>query len=242
VNFTSAEDFVSPMRFTNVVVLVSTTLKASKVEGFSPNSGYLASLSGNYDAATLDVTTTSTSTVVESTIPSEDEVGILNLQTTSKIAVDEFPNAKDILFDRNDAVRRGIEFTRNRFGFRNDGKFWFMKTAMGGYQPQSGSVKRVVYGVPVDVNENDVATVTPERAKELRRIAAESLTNIDNAERERRLEAGNTILLVTALYATVLSLVWLQNDDLLSHVIRFATVLPLYSTGYGIRQSGKAGL
>lgn len=231
------------MRFTNAIVLatMTSTTTLHGVDGFAGRGGYLESLTIAPDAPR------STTVAVDT---SSDVLASATETTTSGVAADDvLPDAVDVLLNRDDAVRRGIEMTRDSFGFRNDGKYWFMKTGLGGYQPSTtdddddgggvAKVKRVVYGAPVDV---DAVEVSPERAEELRRAAAEELVNIDDAERRRRVALGNVVLAATAVVATLATFAWSPRDDVWSHALRFATVFPLYSAGYGLRRSGVVGM
>lgn len=74
----------------------------------------------------------------------------------------------------------------------------------------------------------------------LRDEAARNLQNIDKDERTRRLEASKIMTLLTAIYAVWAALVGDQGD-LVGHLLRFATVFPLF-LAVGYRLSAETGL
>mmetsp|Transcript_34438 Transcript_34438/g.50581 ORF Transcript_34438/g.50581 Transcript_34438/m.50581 type:complete len:212 (+) Transcript_34438:126-761(+) len=132
-------------------------------------------------------------------------------------------------------IAREIDDVRNSLGFRNDGKYWFMKTVMAGYKEG----KRVVMGVPVGGGDPS-QQVSDGMVAERRALAAAELVNIGTEERELRENVGNALLSASALYAVYLAL-FVDQGDAFGHVVRFS-VYPLFTTGYALRVSGKKGM
>ena len=140
-----------------------------------------------------------------------------------------------ILFNDVDDTSTKIEKVRDSFGFRNDGKYWFMKTLLGFYQEGTS----LVNGVPTKKSDSSIK-ISENEAKKRREKAIEELVNIDFDERQRRINSGNIALTLAAIYAVYMT--WfVDQGDAFGHVVRFS-VYPLFATGYGLRESGKAGL
>ena len=139
----------------------------------------------------------------------------------------------EILFNKQDDTVTKIDNVRDSFGFRNDGKYWFMKTLMGVYEEGT----QVVNGLP---QQKTTAIVSEDEASKRREIATNELVNIDADERQRRVDLGNKFLAVAAIYAAYL-VYFVDQGDAFGHFVRFS-VFPFYATGYGLRESGKAGL
>jgi len=144
-------------------------------------------------------------------------------------------NMKEILFNDIDDTTTKIQNVRDSLGFRNDGKYWFFKTAMSVYQEGAD----LVNGVPVK-RDATKPLVSEEDTAKRRAKAVEELVNINDVERGRRLDLGNTLLIVSAIYAAYISLA-VDQGDFFGHLVRLS-VFPFYSSGYGLRASGKAGL
>lgn len=142
---------------------------------------------------------------------------------------------KTILFNDVDDTTAKIEKVRDSFGFRNDGKYWFMKTLMGVYE--EGTV--LVNGVPTKKTDSS-AKLSEDEVKKRREKASEELVNIDFEERQRRIDSGNIALTLAAIYTIYMTL-FVDQGDAFGHLLRFS-VYPLFATGYGLRESGKAGL
>lgn len=127
-----------------------------------------------------------------------------------------------------------IESVRNSMGFRNDGKYWFMKKGLGVFK--DGKTMR--NSIPTDLDPSD--RVPEDVAAERRRVAAERLINIDEMESESRIRTGKTIMIVAAIYAAYVS-IFVDTGDALGHLVRFSA-FPLVSTGYGFYVSGQRSL
>lgn len=229
------------MRFTGVAVIAA---MAASVDAFSLQRPIMKSLHSR-SFGTRDTMSSMSLSSSESS-GSSDSTTLQPQQpptppTEEPQEQSNFPSAQEILFNKEDAVNRGIDVVRGSMGFQNDGRYFFMKTGLGFYEEGM----RVVNGIPtttVTANKSeDDNFVELDEAARRRERATESVTNIDDDERQRRIDTGNAALTAAALYACVLSLFVLQNDDILGHVIRLS-VFPLYSLGYGFRESGKAGL
>jgi len=148
---------------------------------------------------------------------------------------------KKILFNKNDDTSTKIENVRNSLGFRNDGKYWFMKTLMEIYKEGT----QIVNGIPMEKKDTHSSSSSPtnlseEDAQIRRATAAQEGVNIDDIERQRRFDSGTTFLIAAALYSIYLVYV-VDQGDTFGHLVRFS-VYPLFATGYGLRESGKAGL
>ena len=152
---------------------------------------------------------------------------------STSVPAKETKDMKQILLNDVDDTATKIENVRDSFGFRNDGKYWFMKTLMGIYKEGT----EIVNGVPI---QKTSAGVSEEEAAKRREKAAKELINIGDDEQQRRIDSGNLFLKVAAIYAAILIL-FVDQGDTFGHFVRFS-VFPLYTTGYALRESGKAGL
>ena len=121
--------------------------------------------------------------------------------------------------------------------YQNDGPFAFMQDMLeiGGLTKEG---KSIYFGVLTkDVNPE---STSPEEAARMRQLAAENLTNIDDAERARRDQAGDIMILVSALYVVWASL-FADDGEFGGHILRMAAVMPIF-LAYGYKKSAKSGL
>jgi hypothetical protein len=127
--------------------------------------------------------------------------------------------------------------TLDSSSYQNDGPFAFMQDVLeiGGLTKEG---KSIYYGVFTKDTDRD--TTSTEDAAKLRQLAAENLTNIDDAERARRDQAGNVMAVVSALYVIWASLV-ADDGGFGGHVLRLFAVMPIF-LAYGYKESAKAGL
>jgi hypothetical protein len=121
--------------------------------------------------------------------------------------------------------------------YKNDGPFAFMQDLLeiGGLTKEG---KSIYFGVLTkDANPE---TTSSEEAAKLRQLAAENLTNIDDAERARRDQAGDVMIAVSAFYIIWASL-FADDGGFGGHVLRMAAVMPVF-VAYGYKKSAKSGL
>jgi hypothetical protein len=98
--------------------------------------------------------------------------------------------------------------------------------------------KSIYFGVFTNDAKKDATT--PEDAAVLRQLATENLTNIDDAERARRDQAGDIMGIVSALYIIWASL-FADDGGFGGHVLRMVAVMPIF-LAYGYKKSAKDGL
>lgn len=156
-------------------------------------------------------------------------------ETSARISTDPNKPTKS-----SDEMFKTIEDVRDSFGFRNDGKYWFMKTLMAPYSEGA----RLFNGIPMQQSNNISSRkneVSEEEIADRRQRSASELVNIDDMERNRRIESGNLCLALTALVTTYI-VTFIDQGDLYGHLIRFIAIYPFFAVGYGLRKSGKAGL
>lgn len=122
-------------------------------------------------------------------------------------------------------------------GFSNEGPFSFMTMGLKAGGIEEG--KKITYGVFAQDVTGKVTS--EEQASRLRATAAENLTNIDDEERARRAQVGNTLLLLSAVIGSYNSL-FVDQGDFAGHVGRFISVLPAFTFGYAYNASAKEGL
>mmetsp|Transcript_26607 Transcript_26607/g.87229 ORF Transcript_26607/g.87229 Transcript_26607/m.87229 type:complete len:212 (-) Transcript_26607:418-1053(-) len=101
---------------------------------------------------------------------------------------------------------------------------------------RGGTGERIKWGVLREKVDPAGVTTTEEERVALRAQAAKDLTNIDAAERARRLQVGNIALAGTAALAVYLYATAAPG------LLRFALCYFPLSTGLGFRASGKSGL
>jgi hypothetical protein len=120
--------------------------------------------------------------------------------------------------------------------YNNDGPFAFMQDflEMGGLTKEG---KSIYFGV---LTKDSGTETPPEDAARLRQLAAENLTNIDDAERARRDQAGDVMTIVAILYTIWASLI-ADNGDFSGHIIRLVSMMPIF-LAYGYKKSAKSGL
>ena len=120
--------------------------------------------------------------------------------------------------------------------FQNDSLFAWLAPylELAGIAPG----KTIAYG-PFVLDVDDSKRVSDEEATRRRAEAALQMVNIGPEERARRANASQIMLVVTAIYAVVSSLI--DQGDMHGHIIRFGIWLPLLF-GYGYRLSAEQGL
>ena len=125
--------------------------------------------------------------------------------------------------------------------YQNDGLFSFMRPFLeiGGLVEEG---KRINLGGlnPLALTTEANTEATSEDAAKLRQQAAENLTNIDDAERARRDQAGDVMIKASVIYVLWASLI-ADDGDFSGHVLRFLAVLPIF-LAYGLKESAKSGL
>jgi hypothetical protein len=121
--------------------------------------------------------------------------------------------------------------------YQNDGPFAFMQSALelGGLTSEG---KSIYYGV--FTKDSDPRVNSPEEAERLRQRAAERLTNIDDAERNRRDQAGNAMTILSAIYVLWASLI-ADDGGVGGHILRMVAALPIF-LAVGYKKSAKEGL
>eukprot|EP00594_Rhizosolenia_setigera_P008261 CAMPEP_0178955982 /NCGR_PEP_ID=MMETSP0789-20121207/9941_1 /TAXON_ID=3005 /ORGANISM="Rhizosolenia setigera, Strain CCMP 1694" /LENGTH=180 /DNA_ID=CAMNT_0020637741 /DNA_START=44 /DNA_END=586 /DNA_ORIENTATION=+ len=153
----------------------------------------------------------------------------------NKIFVTSTTRIHGVSLDENDTITKGIEEVRDSMGFRNDGKYWFMKTVLQFLKPDTGKRIDIKAGL-VDVVEE----VTEEEAEKRRNYAADNLINIDEDESTRRIDLGKKVLIAACFYAAFVS-IFVDQGDFFGHFVR-VSIFPFISLGYGLLESGKASL
>lgn len=121
--------------------------------------------------------------------------------------------------------------------FQNEGPFAWMSPFLG----QMGLVegKALSFGAfAVDVDDSQ--RVDKDEAARRRVQAAKDLTNIGEAERQRRDQAGNVMAVLSTVYILWSSLL-ADDGGLVGHLLRFLAVFPLFLT-IGYKESAKTGL
>lgn len=140
-------------------------------------------------------------------------------------------------FTLNSLARQVSTTSSLQSSYQNDGPFAFMQDMLeiGGLTKEG---KSIYYGV-LTKDANPKST-SPEEAAQLRQIAAENLTNIDDAERARRDQAGDIMIAVSALYVIWASLI-ADDGEFGGHILRMAALMPIF-LAYGYKESAKSGL
>jgi hypothetical protein len=134
----------------------------------------------------------------------------------------------------SDIVEEDRITSKSQGAFVNDGPFSWMTNYL--FLHETG--KSMAFGIPVDADES--RETSPDQIARQKQELATNLMNIGMEERERRRQAGNVFVVVTAVYALWAALVG-DHGDFQGHVLRFMSVLPLF-LAQGYRKSAKAGL
>ena len=122
--------------------------------------------------------------------------------------------------------------------FENDGMFSWMIPYLGMIGMNDG--RTLKYGFLTSDADEKQQLSSPEEAAAARRQAISKMTNIGTEERQRRDQAGDVMIPLTAAYAVFSSLL-LDDGSINGHLARFAIVLPLFlSRGYKL--SAEVGL
>jgi len=220
--------------------------KRSHITNFALGNSYLDSIQPTSETATLTTTTTTTTTAPTATTPISTTTKDQTNSLTDEIKINEKSSLEETVtmfqdnlpvMDKNE-ISSKMEEVKDSMGFRNDGKYWFMKTGLGSYKEGM----EVVNGVPIErvvVGTND-DNISVEEAAKLRKRAALEMVNINDDERQRRIDIGNLSLAIAAIYATYL-VYFVDIGDVFGHFVRLS-VIPFLNLGYGFRASGKAGL
>ena len=135
------------------------------------------------------------------------------------------------------AVYRSSTSSLTSVSYQNDGPFAFMQDFLeiGGLTKEG---KSIYFGAfTKDANPN--ATPAEEAAK-VRQLASENLTNIDDAERARRDQAGDVMTVLSAMYVLWASL-FADDGGFGGHVLRMIAVMPIF-LAYGYKKSAQSGL
>jgi hypothetical protein len=94
--------------------------------------------------------------------------------------------------------------------------------------------------VPLESVASSATPFSAEQTAQLRQQAAQQLINIGPDERERRRQAGQVMYVLSAVYI-VWSTLWIDQGDLLGHLVRFVAALPLF-LAVGYQRSAQEGL
>jgi len=122
--------------------------------------------------------------------------------------------------------------------FVNNGPLAWMQQFLDWMGVKPGET--IAYGPFTTGPVEESKRTAPEEASQFRQEAARQLQNIGMEERNRRLEASKVMNVLTVVYAVWAALIGDQGD-LGGHMLRFATVLPLFLT-VGYRLSSETGL
>lgn len=138
---------------------------------------------------------------------------------------------------RKSLVVKQYSPTTALYSYQNDGPFSFMKDFLeiGGLTKEG---KSIYFGVLT--KDANTAATPPEEALKLRKLATENLTNIDDAERARRDQAGDVFIALSAIYIIWTSL-FADDGGFSGHFLRFASIIPIF-LAYGYKKSARDGL
>ena len=118
--------------------------------------------------------------------------------------------------------------------FVNDGPFSWLMDYLFLHQPG----KSMAFGIPIGTDKSRETSI--EQIAQSKSELARNLMNIGMEERERRRQAGNIFVAVTAVYALWAALI-ADHGDFQGHVLRFMTFLPMFFA-LGYKESAKQGL
>lgn len=129
-----------------------------------------------------------------------------------------------------------IETVKNNMNFRNDGPYWFMKTILPTLFKDGSRLNAGIATTPTTA-----PSISPAAILERRRKATEENINIDEDERERRRTVGTYLMAVAAVVGAYVAL-FVDEGDLVGHLLRFLAVIGPGTLGYGFYESGSRGL